>query len=187
MWMTPDARRDLQALVWAGEYLDEGHENARFEPAGGRDFSLWAGLLGALELHLAVGELRISNRSAALAALFERELVCALAESPHLRLKETLQLLDPDTGTATPLGEPNPRHSGLFSIHFEGVDPYPLYIELGKRGIHVKCIKARLPNGRLLNLLRIGIPYYEHPERIRGAARTLLGLMAGTQTAKESV
>lgn len=168
LWLSTRARERLGALVWAGEGLDEPHPLARFEAAGGQDFSALAGLLGALALYQAVGPARSSARSAALASLFETTLQTALGG----RAAE-VRTLDPLSGVPVVGALPMERHTGMISLHFETIDPYPIYQSLGEQGIHVKCIKTRLPDGQPLQLLRLGFPYYEEASRV-GAAATLL-------------
>jgi len=168
LWLTASACERLGALVWAGEGLDEPHPMSRFEAAGGQDFSALAGLLGALELYQAVGGARISARSAALARCFEARLQERLGQ----RVAE-VQTLDPTTGAPVSGTLAPEHHTGMISLHFESIDPYPIYQALGAQGIHVKCIKTTLADGQRLQLLRLGFPYYEQVKRVEAAAALL--------------
>ncbi len=173
MWLSPRALTEL-APGWAGEALDPEAPTAAFERAGGHDLSLHAGLAAALALHAALGPAAILARSQALAAWFAAEL--------HARLRArdiAHQFFDPPTGalqTAPPLAD---RLLGALHVHLPDRDPYPAYIALDARGIHLKCIKGHRPGGARLAVLRASLPCYESFERLLPTLDDITAALAG--------
>ena len=155
MWLSPRALHEL-APGWAGEALDAESPTAAFEPTGGHDFSRYAGLAAALDLHTTLGPAQILARCQRLAAWFAAELHDRL-RSHHI--DHTFH--DPPTGTQQSTPPTADRLLGAIHVQFADLDPYPAYAALDAQGLHLKCIKGRRPTGAHQNLLRFCIPPHE--------------------------
>ena len=153
LWASERARKLIAALQYAGEPLDPEAPLCRFEPAGGQDFSVFAGLWRALELRELLTEEVIAGRSAALARHFMQVLA------------DTIDLDAAGCAFVDPA-----KVAGTLCLSFAGSDPYPIYVELNEGGVHTKCVKGQLAGGRELRILRLGFPFYESRERVGEAA-----------------
>jgi UDP-sulfoquinovose synthase len=142
VWVSPAARERLGRLHWVGEGLDPTGPCPGLEIAGGQDFSVYAGVEAALALYAAMGPDRVRARSRALAAHLCEALAAALPAT----------VVDAE--------------EAVVRVRFPTGDPYPLYTALNQRGVHVKCVKERLPDGEELRLLRLGVPWYESRARL---------------------
>ncbi|MDD9967345.1 MAG: aminotransferase class V-fold PLP-dependent enzyme [Myxococcales bacterium] len=145
LWLTPDMADWLGPLTWCGSSLDAESDTAAFESAGGQAFATIAGLEASLELY-EENHQQVQQRSEALASEFAAQLQAVL--QAH-RLPFGCELAGP-----------------VLTVDFPTLDPYPLYLRLGERGVHVKCIKASLQDGERLDVLRFGLPYYETRDRL---------------------
>lgn len=141
-WASDRALLRVGPLWRTGEPLDPEARLSSWEPAGGQDFALYAGLDAALELYARVGPERAHARAAALAAGLARALAPALP--------------DAEVDSAGP----------VVRARFRDADPYPVYVALNAAGIHTKCVKTTLATGEELALLRIGVPWYESAPRL---------------------
>lgn len=153
LWTNEAFRQTVGALNWAGDSISEKDMHVGFAPAGGMDFSLFAGLDATIKLYLESGSGKVSRRSSELSAYFAENL-SALMQSYSINH----QFLDIKSGMQ---GE-----TGTLTLSFPEFDPYPLYKSLIKRKIHTKCIKKTDMNGHQKQLLRLGIPYYETRTRL---------------------
>lgn len=159
-WLSRRACEQLLPLVAKVEPLDPESPGAVIEPSGGQDFSRYAGLLAALTLFQAVGANTAGSRSRALAGQFAAQLDAACATAG-----KRIGFI-PEQGLGLLEAPPLPQQTaGVLGVECLGFDPYPLYMALNARGVHTKCIK-----GPGLNRLRLGIPWYEQPERLTWAA-----------------
>lgn len=172
LWLSARARDELSAGQ-AGDPLDPDAPCAAFEPAGGHDLSRHAGLAAALALHAALGPDLILARA--------RRLAARLASELHARLRERRvahAFFDPDRGAERPDPPDEARLLGAVHLQLHGRDPYPAYVRLHERGVHVKCIKDLRPTGARLNLLRVGAPFYESAARLDRALDLLTEALA---------
>lgn len=143
-WASDRAIETIGPLWRTGEPLDPDARLAAWEPAGGQDFALYAGVEAALELYARVGPQRARSRGELLAGGLARALAAALPEA--------------DVDATGP----------VVRARFRARDPYPVYAALNARGIHTKCVKVELASGEQMALLRIGVPWYESPARLAG-------------------
>ncbi len=159
VWMSPEAHARFGRLHHVGEPLDPEGPCPGLEMAGGQDFAVYAGLDAALELYAQIGLEAVLTRSCALAALLVEQLAAVLP------------------GVAVDAAD------AVVRVRFpEGRDPYPLYAGLNARGVHTKCVKETLADGTRLNLLRLGVPWYESPARlarVSGLVSALVGEIHG--------
>ncbi len=145
-----DRAIDVIGPLWrTGEPLDPDARLAAWEPAGGQDFALYAGIEAALGLYARVGPERVRSRSEVLARGLAHALAGVLPEA------------EIDAAGA------------VVRVRFPEQDPYPLYASLNAQGIHTKCVKVELPTGERVTLLRIGVPWYESPPRLRRLVRAV--------------
>lgn len=152
LWVNDRFRRLAVGLNFSGQSLSDQDSDAGFSPSGGHDFSLYAGLDAALELHERIGTSAIADRSRQLASLFYAGLQQRLEQHAYpVRC-------DINTGPA-----------GVVCLHFEGCDPYPVYRALLDRGLQCKCIKRALKAGAEQGHIRFGIPAYESSVRLERA------------------
>ena len=159
---------------WAGEPLDPESPAAAFERSGGHDLSQPAGLAAALALHTTLGPAAILARCRTLTAWFAAELHARLAAR---RVVHTF--FDPPTGASILTPPAADRLYGALHVQFPDLDPYPAYIALDARGIHVKCIKGPRPGGAHLNLLRFCLPAHESFSRLTLALDRVAAALAG--------
>lgn len=149
LWIRRDALERLPPLNWMQGGLDGNSVTAGFESAGGMDFSRYWHFQSLLELIQSEGRMRLQDRTRMLGAHFVSLWHERLSHLTHLRCVQA--------------------ESGMVIVHFDEGDSYPVYRELNESGIHVKCIKRTLSSGRVLNLLRLGFPFYETTERLEEA------------------
>ena len=142
IWLKPAFMQWLEGLCWT----DIKHSAV---VQGGQDFLLNAGIAEAMKLYKSIGAGVILNRSIYLAASFLEQLTTILT-----RHNIKFRLL---TTTAA---------SPVLSVGFPAYDPYPLYCYLNDHHIHIKCIMGHEICGTVLNILRIGIPYFETEPRL---------------------
>lgn len=161
LWLSPRALEQLTPFSWlAGE---EGRSSrAAFEPAGGQAFTQWEALRVTLELHSALQEKELVRRSALLCKLF----LLGLEEGLEAPLESHVQLLGADLR----------RHEAppmpMFSLELRQ-DSHPIYLQLNREGIFVKCIKTVLPLGKRLNVLRVGMLWYQSAVAAASAGQRL--------------
>lgn len=165
-WTSARVRTELPLLA-AGEASEEGGI-AGLERRGTHDFSVYAGLAAALDLHAALGQVAL-RRSRTLAAWLAREL--------HERLVAAAvahQFFDPLTGE--PRESPPATESllGTVSVALPAVDVESVGAALHRAGIHVRCVQERRAGGKLTPLLRLGAPCYESTARVRRAVDALV-------------
>lgn len=172
-WLSGRALVEL-APGWAGEPLDPESPAAAFERSGGHDLSQPAGLAAALALHTTLGPAAILARCRTLTAWFAAELHARLAAR---RVVHTF--FDPPTGASILTPPAADRLYGALHVQFPDLDPYPAYIALDARGIHVKCIKGPRPGGAHLNLLRFCLPAHESFPRLTLALDRVAAALAG--------
>lgn len=148
-WLKHSFADWLGALFWNGQQLFEEEESHGFSLPGGQDFQLYAQLHQSLELYRKTGPEAIWLRS------------CEL--NGFVRVWMSKIFTDAGIDYYFPEDGPLP----CLVIAFPDYDPFPLYLYLHSMNIHIKCIKRRrLSNGETVNMLRIGIPYYETRERL---------------------
>ncbi len=165
LWTNPAFRNEVQALYWAGDCDDKPTEDSGFVLTGGMDFSVFAGLDAALNLHAATGEQNIRERGIYLKKYFRQELSNILKK--HAISFELSS---------------SPEEIGILAVSFDEFDPYPLYNALNKAKIHCKCIKDRDQDGRDRQILRFGFPYYETKLRLENALIKLDQYLGQTAT-----
>ena len=163
LWTSERVRQTLGGLNWSGEALDGESAQARWEPAGGQDFSLYAGVDAGLEIIEAIGPSIMPKRSEYLAEYLAQTL------SEHLTSEGVAHTLLPKPGGAAP---------GFLTLHFPDVDSYPIYDYMNSRRVHVKCIKKDLKGGRSLNALRFTVPYWESHRRLNKAIECVIAGMS---------
>lgn len=110
-----------------------------WEPRGGQDFSRIAGLAAAVRAFQCHGHADRGVRE---------RFTTGLRES----LGDRVHVLTTSTG-----------HGRVVVFELTGVDVYPVYQRLMERGVSVKCIKKsaeNFPDGRALEVLRVGFPWW---------------------------
>lgn len=160
-WASARARKELRALALSADALDPDAPCPGLERNGAHDFSLYAGLAAALDLHAAIGPAAVLRRTRTLAAWLAREL--------HQRLQAAAvahRFVDPASGEAREAPPPAEALLGPVSVEFPDRDPEPACEALGHAGIHVRCLHERR-GGKRLNLVRFGAPCYESDARVR--------------------
>lgn len=165
-WASTRARSELPLLT-AGEGSEEGG-CAGLERRGAHDFSVYAGLAAALDLHAALGQVAL-KRSRTLAAWLARELHDRL-----LAAGVAHQFFDPVTGEER---ETPPTAEGLLatvSVTLPAVDVEAVCASLQPAGIHVRCVHEPRAAGKRTPLLRLGAPCYESTARVRRAVDALV-------------
>lgn len=166
MWLSPRALEQLAPFSWLAG--DEGRiTRAAFEPAGGQTFMLWEALRRALELYHALESDAVARRGAALCALF----LDALEDSLDAPLESRVKLLGADPR------QPSDPVMPMLSLELLHTDAYPIYARLNDEGIFLKCIKTTLPLGRTLNVLRLGMLWYQSSTAARHAGQRLGALL----------
>ena len=156
LWVSRLIFSKLDTIQWNGETLDSEWIGSGFEMKGGHSFGSYAALSNSLFLYATISVKLILDRS--------YTLLCHVART----LNEIFTHFDISVQYSSRSGFLSPdqfllakRYTGYFSIHFEKIDPYPIYCYLNEHSVHVKCIKKKN-----INLLRIGIPYYESKARL---------------------
>ena len=168
LWTNDRFRATVAGMNWSGEPLLDDPVQDGFALTGGVDFSAFAGLRTALELHRkAGGDDTASGRSAALCRFF----------AP--RLDDLLTYHGIEHRFVGTQAGPR-RDTGVLTVSFPNHDPYPLYRALDQRMVHAKCIKDRDKGGKRRQLLRFGMPYYESAPRLREALSTIDGCLGAT-------
>jgi len=143
MWLRSELLSCLEPFHY-GERFDSEHRAAGFEATGGQAFSQLPGIVAALELYRAIGLHGIRSRSLELAD----HLAAQLRSSPYFRVEE---------------------QGPVLLLHSRGLDLFPVYGALNRRGFYTKCIKR----DQGVHLLRLGIPYYESKSRLMAFAAAL--------------
>jgi len=115
---------------------------------GGLDFSQYSAIAAALQLYKDAGLNAVYDRSCTLARIMKEKL-SAILNKRGIKFEFL-----------------NAVESPVLAVGFATYDPYPLYQYLNQHGIHIKCIKDHKIDGRVLHILRIGLPYYETVDRI---------------------
>ncbi|WAS97736.1 aminotransferase class V-fold PLP-dependent enzyme [Nannocystis punicea] len=170
-WTSSRARAELPLLAGEGE---EGG-CAGLERRGAHDFSVYAGLAAALDLHAALGHVAL-KRSRTLAAWSARELHERLlaAGAAH-------RFFDPSTGEERE-GPPTAEQLlATVSVALPGVDLEAVCTGLHRAGIHVRCVFERRA-GKRTPLLRLGAPCYESTARVRRAIEALVAAVAASRS-----
>ena len=167
LWTNERFRATVAGMNWSGEPLLNDPVQDGFALTGGVDFSAFAGLRTALELHReAGGDEAASGRSSALCSFFAPRLDDLL---DHHGIEH--HFIGTHAGPR--------RGTGVLAVSFPSHDPYPLYRDLDQRRVHTKCIKDRDKDGRRRQLLRFGMPYYESESRLQEALNTIDGCLGG--------
>lgn len=143
-WHNARARHRLGPLNWSGHSLLEDEEG--YALSGGVDFPGIAELGAALAMMLHLGPENLKLRSELLGSWLAAEL-----QSVGFLAGKRL------------LGGP-PSHLVYGDAAW---DPYPFYQRLNELNIYVKCIKLKPPESTLLGAIRLGVPWYESPARLR--------------------
>ena len=156
MWTSEAFRERSGGLNWSGLPLVNDATAIGFSPAGGMDFSVFAGVHAALSLHTKVGEATIRQRGRYLASRLRAGLDQLLEEYgiAHRFLNQQYALS---------------CEAGVLTVAFDDYDPYPLYNAMNARGVHCKCIKDTCKQGEPRQLLRFGVPFYETESRLEHA------------------
>ncbi len=160
LWVNDRFRRLAVGLNFSGQSLSDHKLDTGFSPTGGHDFSVYAGLDAALQLHDEIGTAALADRSRHLASLFYASLQQQLE-----RLSLPVRC-DINTGPA-----------GVISLHFDACDPYPVYRALLDKGLQCKCIKRAHKNGASQGHIRFGIPAYESTVRLEQAMDLITAAM----------
>ena len=150
IWMNERFTSWIEGFYWCGHYLDTDQITEHFSIPGGQDFLLYAGIIASLELYLKVGPNVVVDRSTCLAGQFRHQLE-RIFRSLHIKFCFTDQCTTSD-------GENNPA---VVCIAFEDFNPYPLYSFLNQHQVHSKCIMQYEWDGKKVNIMRFGIPYFE--------------------------
>lgn len=172
-WASARARAELPGLDAGAEAGEEGCGCPGLERRGAHDFSLYAGLAAALDLHAAIGPVAL-RRSRALAVFIAREL--------HERLvaaRVAHHFFDPTTGEEREAPPAADALLGTVSVGLVGVDVEQVCASLHRAGIHLRPIHERGPGPRRGPLLRIGAPCYESTARARRAVDALVAALPG--------
>jgi UDP-sulfoquinovose synthase len=167
-WVSARARKELRGLALSADALDPDAPCPGLERPGVHDFSLYAGLAAALELHAALGAAAVLRRTRALAAWMAREL--------HQRLHAAgvaHRFFDPPTGEAREVPPPAEALIGSISVELADCDPEPACEALGHAGIHVRCLQMQ----RGHKLVRLGAPCYESDARVRRGLDALVAAL----------
>ncbi|PCC67383.1 Selenocysteine lyase/Cysteine desulfurase [Nannocystis exedens] len=170
-WTSPRARAELPLLAPGGE--ESGA--AGLERRGTHDFSIYAGLAAALDLHAALGHVAL-KRSRTLAAWSAREL--------HERLVAAgvaHRFFDPITGEEREAPPTAEQLLATVSVALPGVDVEAVCTALHRAGIHLRCVVDRRA-GKRTPLLRLGAPCYESTARVRRAIEALATAVVASRT-----
>ncbi|MEX1669254.1 aminotransferase class V-fold PLP-dependent enzyme [Zhongshania guokunii] len=156
MWTSTAFREQSGGLNWSGLPLVDDSSSVGFSPAGGMDFSIFAGVGAALDLHRKIGETSIRQRCRYLANKLQQGLDELLSSYniQHRFLSSQYALS---------------CEAGVITVAFSDYDPYPLYDAMNQRGVHCKCIKDTCKQGEPRRLLRFGVPFYETETRLEHA------------------
>lgn len=156
MWTSAAFREQSGGLNWSGLPLIDDASSVGFSPAGGMDFSIFAGVGAALDLHRKIGEANIRQRCRYLASKLRQGLDALLLSYniEHRFLNKQYALS---------------CEAGVLTVAFKDYDPYPLYHAMNQRGVHCKCIKDTCKRGEARQLLRFGVPFYETEARLEYA------------------
>lgn len=168
-WTSPRARAELPLLA------GEGEEGGGLERRGAHDFSVYAGLAAALDLHAALGHVAL-KRSRALAAWSAREL--------HERLLAAAvahQFFDALTGEEREAPPTAEQLLATVSVALPGIDVEAVCMALHPMGIHLRCVIDRRA-GKRTPLLRLGAPCYESTARVRRAIEALVTAVVASRT-----
>ena len=144
LWLHDDFYKWIEGLYWNGNDLAQHPNDWKLSIQGGQDFVLYAGMAEALRLYQQVGKRNIIERSSYLAEYMNKKLGELFCPTEH----EFKFLNDKPQGPVVALG-------------FTDFDPYPLYKNLNEHRVHLKCIKNKKVEGKMYNILRFGLPYYE--------------------------
>lgn len=149
-WFKDSFAEWIGAIFWNDQHLFDDPKTHGFSIPGGQDFLLYDRLQRCLQRYRQIGPEVIHQRSHYLAAFFKNE------------LHEILERVDLDYRFAVE------ENTAVISLLLVDYDPYPLYIFLNRKAIHVKCIKnCLLDDDTRVHILRFGIPYYETVDRLR--------------------
>jgi UDP-sulfoquinovose synthase len=149
LWLTHELGEALAPYYSGGHSLDPSSNLGAFEPSGGCDFSKFLGLKYALDLYSTIGPGLVLQRSRELTLYFQTR-VSRIFEDRHIKMEPSF----------------NPEYGGSLTLSFQNWDPYPLYDFLNQHRIHLKCIKVPNHIPKSLQLIRIGIPYFETKSRL---------------------
>lgn len=168
LWTNERFRQSVGRLNWSGEPLLTDPTQGGFAPTGAMDFSTFAGLKAALDLHWRVGgDDAARRRSTNFCAFFKPQLQ-ALLERHGIEHRT----FDAQDGGL-------PCDAGMLAVSFPFFDPYSLYQRLDERMVHTKCIKDNGKNDRPRRLLRFGFPYYENEPRLTNALGIIEDCLGG--------
>ncbi len=162
MWIRQSCARWLEGIFWDVLQNATTDQIGSFKQHGGQDFSMYASMCEALKLYRDTGKANILNRSKYLGKLMQQQLKGVLDAFPHHYV-----FLNEDCD------------SPMISLGFTEYDPYPLYAYLNQCGIHTKCIKNQPFGDTIYHIVRIGLPYYEHPDRITYAVNEVRYFLGG--------
>lgn len=161
LWVSPRFKAMVGSLNWSGQGLSDRAEDEGFSPAGGHDFSVYAGLDAALQLHEELGTEALAERSRALAGSF------------YAVLQQHISTADYPLNCSINTGP-----GGVVCLEFNEFDPYPIYRALLDKGLQCKCIKRSRAQGPMTGHIRFGIPGYESSVRVERAAELIAVALA---------
>ncbi|MCY1069447.1 aminotransferase class V-fold PLP-dependent enzyme [Nannocystis sp. RBIL2] len=168
-WTSPRARAELALLAGDGE------EGGGLERRGAHDFSVYAGLAAALDLHAALGHVAL-KRSRTLAAWSARELHDRL-----LAAGVAHQFFDAMSGEEREAPPTAEQLLATVSVALPGIDVEAVCMALHPAGIHLRCVIDRRA-GKRAPLLRLGAPCYESTARVRRAIEALVTAVVANRT-----
>lgn len=156
MWIKEDLFKWMEAVFWGGSIIAYDVESESLCIPGGQDFMMYPAIEESLKLYKRIGAQTVLKRSAYLKGIFKTMLKEVLEK--HC-IKFTIM--------------PNGKWSPVVTVLFKYFNPYPLYNYLNEQKIHVKCIRQKIINDDKVDILRIGIPYFETVERLGTVVRKL--------------
>ncbi len=163
IWVSHSIFSEFDAIQWNGEILDKEWIGSGFEMRGGHSLGTYAALSSSLLLYKVISVGLVLARSHTLLLHLVRGL-----DEIFTHFDISIQYSSRTGFLSSNHFLRTEQYAGYFSVHFEEIDPYPIYCYLNEHSVHVKCIKKENTN-----LLRIGTPYYESKERLNKALELL--------------
>ncbi len=164
IWVKNSFKNWIHSMYWSGHGIAADSDIESLSIPGGQDFMLYPAVLESLKLYKKVGKDKVFQRSAMLANWFQKKLAEAL-----VCLKTDFIFLN------------NTMNSPFISVAFTNYDPYPLYMALNERQVHIKCIKNHKIGNKEYHILRFGFPYFETLDRMEYAISQIKNLVAESE------